>query len=114
MPHVQAGKLNALAVTGAKRTSLLPDLPTVAESGVPGYAAVGWFGLLAPAKTPAAIVAKLSADANKVLAEPDVKRRMQIVGAEPSGDTPREFASFIREDQAKWSKLMKERGIAPE
>ena len=114
MPHVQAGKLNALAVTGARRTSLLPDLPTVAESGVPGYAAVGWFGLLAPAKTPAAIVAKLSADANMVLANPDVKQKMQIVGAEPSGGTPREFASFIHEDQAKWSKLMKERGISSE
>ncbi len=114
MPHVQAGKLNALAVTGASRSSLFPDLPTVAESGVPGYAAVGWFGLLAPAKTPPAIVAKLSADANKVLAEAQVKQRMQVVGAEPSGDTPRAFAQFILEDQAKWSKLMKERGIAAE
>ena len=68
--------------------------------------------MLAPAKTPASIVAKLSADANKVLADPDVKQKMQIVGAEPSGDTPGEFASFIRDDQAQWSKLMKERGIA--
>jgi tripartite-type tricarboxylate transporter receptor subunit TctC len=114
MPHVQAGKLNALAVTGAKRSFLMPDLPTLAESGVPGYAAVGWFGLLAPAKTPAAVVAKLSADANRVLAEPDVKLKMQIVGAEPSGDSPWEFARFIHGDQAKWTKLMKERGIAAE
>ncbi len=111
MPYVDAGRLSALAVTGPKRTSLLPDLPTVAESGVPGYAAVGWFGLLAPAKTPPAIVAKLSADANKALADNDVKLKLQMVGAEPSGDTPQEFARFIREDQAKWSKLMKERGI---
>ena len=114
MPHVQAGKLNALAVTGARRSSLLPDLPTVAQSGLPGYEAVGWFGLLAPAKTPSAIVAKLSADANKVLAEPDVKQKLQIAGAEPAGDTPQEFARFIHDDQAKWSKLMKERGIASE
>jgi tripartite-type tricarboxylate transporter receptor subunit TctC len=114
MPQVQGGKLNALAVTGARRSFLMPDLPTVAESGVAGYAAVGWFGLLAPAKTPPAIVAKLSADANKVLAEADVKLKMQIVGAEPSGDTPQEFARFIHEDQAKWTKLMKERGISAE
>ena len=114
MPHVQAGRLNALAVTGARRSSLLPDLPTVAQSGLPGYEAVGWFGLLAPAKTPGAIVAKLSADANKVLADPDVKQKLQIAGAEPAGDTPQEFARFIHDDQAKWSKLMKERGIASE
>ena len=114
MPHVQAGKLNALAVTSAHRSALFPGLPTVAEAGVPGYAAVGWFGLLAPAKTPAAVVAKLSADANKALADVEVKQRMLIVGAEPSGNTPREFARFIREDQAKWSKLVRERGIAVE
>ena len=114
MPHVQAGKLNALAVTSAKRSATLPDLPTVAEAGLPGYEAIGWFGLLAPAKTPPAIVARLSTDANKVLAEAEVKQKMLILGAEPSGDTPREFARFIHDDQAKWSKLMKERGIAVE
>ena len=114
MPQVQAGRLNALAVTSARRSALMPDLPRVAESGLPGYEAVGWFGLLAPAKTPPAIVARLSADANKALADPDVKLKMQIVGAEPSGGTPGEFARFIREDQAKWSKLMKERGIPAE
>ena len=114
MPHVQAGKLNALAVTSAKRSATLPDLPTIAEAGLPGYEAIGWFGLLAPAKTPSAIVARLSTDANKVLAEADVKQKMLILGAEPSGDTPQEFARFIHDDQAKWSKLMKERGIAVE
>jgi tripartite-type tricarboxylate transporter receptor subunit TctC len=114
MPQVQAGKLRALAVTSAKRYSIIPDLPTVAEAGVPGYEAVGWFGLLVPAKTPAAIVEKLSADANQVLGERDVKQQMAILGAEPSGGTPVQFARFIHDDQAKWSKLMKERGIAPE
>ncbi len=114
MPHVQAGKLRALAVTSAKRYSIIPDLPTVAEAGVPGYEAVGWFGLLVPAKTPAAIVEKLSADANKALGEPEVKQQMMILGAEPSGDTPAQFARFIHEDQAKWSKLMRERGIVAE
>ena len=114
MPHVQAGKLRALAVTSAKRYSIIPDLPTVAEAGVPGYEAVGWFGLLVPAKTPAAIVEKLSADANKALGEPEVKQQMTILGAEPAGGTPAQFARFIHEDQAKWSRLMRERGIVPE
>lgn len=114
MPHVQAGKLRALAVTSAKRYSIIPDLPTVAEAGVPGYEAVGWFGLLAPVRTPAAIVEKLSADANKALGEPEVKQQMMILGAEPSGDTPAQFARFIHDDQAKWSRLMRERGIVPE
>jgi len=111
MPHVQAGKLKALAVTSAKRSATLPDLPTAAESGLPGYEAIGWFGLLAPAATPRAVVAKISADANRVLADPQVQQKSVALGAEPSGDTPEEFAKFIRADQAKWSKLMREKGI---
>jgi tripartite-type tricarboxylate transporter receptor subunit TctC len=114
MSHVQAGRLRALAVTSAKRSETLPALPTVAESGVAGYAAVGWFGLLAPAATPQAIVAKISADANRVLAQKEVREKMLALGSEPSGDTPGEFAAFIRDDQAKWAKLMKEQGIKPE
>jgi tripartite-type tricarboxylate transporter receptor subunit TctC len=114
MPYVQAGKLKALAVTGSKRSETLPDLPTVAESGLPGYEAVGWFGLLAPAATPKATVAKLSAEANRVLAMSDVREKMLGLGADPAGNTPEEFARFIRGDQAKWSKLMKEAGIQAE
>jgi tripartite-type tricarboxylate transporter receptor subunit TctC len=112
MPYVREGRLRALALTGSKRSETLPELPTVAESGLPGYEAVGWFGLLAPAATPQAIVAKISADANRVLAEREVREKMLGLGADPSGDTPEEFARFIRNDQAKWSKLMKEAGIA--
>ncbi len=114
MPFVQGGRLKAYAVTSAKRSATLPDLPTIAESGVPGYEAVGWFGLLAPAATPAPVVARLSADANQVLRDNDVVQRMLAFGAEPSADTPAQFAAFIRDDQAKWSKLMHERGIVPE
>ena len=114
MSHVQSGKLKALGVTGARRSQTLPDLPTVAESGLPGYEAVGWFGLLAPAATPKATVAKLSADANRVLAMRDVREKMLGLGAEPAGNTPEEFARFICGDQAKWSRLMKEAGITPE
>lgn len=112
MQHVQAGTLKALAVTGAKRSESLPGLPTVAESGLPGYEAVGWFGLLAPAATPKAAVSKLSADVNRVLAERAVHEKILSLGSEVSGNTPEEFARFIRADQAKWSKLMKEAGIA--
>ena len=114
MPHVQAGKLRALAVTSAQRSRTLPELPTVAEAGVPGYEAIGWFGLLAPVATPKPVVAKLSADANAVLRDADVVQRMLVLGAEPSGNSPEQFAAFIREDQAKWSRLMRERGIKPE
>jgi tripartite-type tricarboxylate transporter receptor subunit TctC len=112
--HVKAGKLRALATTGEKRAATLPGLPTVAESGLPGYAAVGWFGLLAPAATAKALVAQLSRDANRVLSERDVRARMETLGAEPAGNTPEEFARFIREDQAKWQKLAREGGIKPE
>ena len=114
MPHVQAGKLNALAVTSAKRAATLPELPTAAESGLPGFDAIGWFGLLVPVATPPAVIEKLGRDANLVLAEPEVKQKMLQLGSEPSGDTPAEFAAFIKTDMAKWSKLMKERGITPE
>jgi tripartite-type tricarboxylate transporter receptor subunit TctC len=114
LQHVKAGKLKALATTGATRPETLPDLPTVAEAGVPGYAAVGWFGLLAPAATPKDVVARLSVDANRVLKDLEVKKRMESLGADPAGNTPEEFARFIRDDQAKWAKLMREAGIQPE
>ena len=114
MSHVQAGRLRALAVTSAKRSETLPRLPTVNESGLPGYVAVGWFGLLAPAATPKAVVAKISADANRVLLLKEVSEKMLALGSEPAGSTPEEFGAFIREDQVKWTKLMKEQGIKPE
>ncbi|MBL0143528.1 MAG: tripartite tricarboxylate transporter substrate binding protein [Betaproteobacteria bacterium] len=114
MPHVHAGKLKALAVTSAKRASALPNLPTAAESGLPGYEALGWFGLLAPVGTPRTIVEKLSTDANTVLALPEVKERLLALGSEPSGDRPDEFAAFIHADQAKWAKLMNDLGIKPQ
>src|SRR2546422_185251 len=111
LPHVKAGRLKALAVTGVKRAQTLPGVPTVAESGLPGYQAVGWFGLLAPAATPGSIVLKLSADVNSVLAQAEVRAKMTALGADPGGNTPEEFARFIREDQAKWAKLMRQAGI---
>jgi tripartite-type tricarboxylate transporter receptor subunit TctC len=112
--QVKAGKLKALATTGTERSETLPELPTVAESGLPGYEAVGWFGLLAPAATPKPVVDRLSADANRVLADKEVRSRMQALGADPASNTPEEFSRFIRNDQTKWSKLMREAGIKPE
>ena len=114
MPQVKAGRLRALAVTSARRATAIPELPTVAEAGVPGYEAIGWFGLLAPAATPRAAIEKLSRDANAVLANPEVRTKMLALGAEPSGDTPEQFARFIHADQAKWTKLIQERGIVVE
>jgi len=114
MPHVKAGKLRALAVTSAQRFAVLPDLPTVAEAGVPGYSAVGWFGLFAPAGTPKDIVAQVSADAGKAMNDPEVKKAMVTAGAEASPDTPEEFGRFVHSEMDKWSKLMKERGIVPQ
>ena len=114
MPHVQAGRLKALAVTGAARSTALPELPTAAEGGLPGYEAIGWFGMLVPAGTPPAVVAQISADANRVLADAELRRKMLALGAEPAGTTPEQFARFIREDLRKWSRLMAERGIKPE
>jgi len=112
--HVRAGKLKALATTGAKRTVTLPEVPTVTESGVPGYESVGWFGLLVHAATPRPMVESLSADANKVLADAEIRKRMEALGADPAGNKPDEFARFIRDDQAKWSKLIREAGIKTE
>lgn len=114
MQHVQAGRLKALAVTSSKRSEIMPFIPTVAESGVPNYAAVGWFGLLAPAATAKAVISKISADASKVLAQKETKDKLLALGSEPESSSPEAFAVFIKEDQAKWAKLMREQGIRAE
>jgi tripartite-type tricarboxylate transporter receptor subunit TctC len=114
MQHVQAGRLKALAVTSARRSAALPNLPTVAESGVPGYEALGWFGLFAPAGTPKRLLTKIAADVKFVLSQPDVKQKMLAAGAEATPMTPDHFAAFVRTEMQKWAKLMKERGINPE
>ena len=112
--HVKSGKLRALAVTGSKRLATLPEVPTLAEAGVPGYEAVGWFGLMAPVATPRDIVTMLNRDINRILQLPDVKARLLELGAEPASLSPEQFIDFIRSDNAKWEKLIKERGIVVE
>ena len=114
MPSVQSGKLKAYAVTSAKRATALPELPTAIEAGVPGYDAVGWFGLFAPVATSKDVVNKVAADSNKVLADPEVRKKILALGAEPSGGTPEEFARFAAADRAKWAKLIKERSLVVE
>ena len=111
MPHVRQGSLRALAVTGPKRSSLLPEVPTVAESGLPGFEVVGWFGLLAPTGTPAPVVEKLNAAVNQALAREPVIKRVADMGADPVSGTTAAFASFLQAETAKWGKVIREAGI---
>ena len=110
MQHIRSGKLRAIAVTSAKRSPELPDVPTVAESGVKGFEATSWFGLFAPAATPPQVVAKLNAAVVKLLADPEVKKKLAEQGAEPHGEKPEQFAAFIRGEAAKWGKVVRDSG----
>jgi len=114
MPQVRAGKLRALAQSGATRSPVAPDLPTVAEAGVPGYEVTVWFGLVAPAGTPREIVAKLNAEVLRILAMPDVRERFLAQGVEPLGSTPGEFAAHIRAQMDKWAKVVRDAGVKAE
>jgi tripartite-type tricarboxylate transporter receptor subunit TctC len=105
MPHVKAGRLIALAVTSDRRALALPDLPTVAESGVPGYAAVGWFGLLAPAATSRSLIERIALDVAAAMKESDVASAMLAAGAEPAEGTPDQFGRFVENELDKWSAL---------
>jgi tripartite-type tricarboxylate transporter receptor subunit TctC len=109
-PHVQSGKLRALAVSTDKRATAAPDLPTVAESGVKGFAFGAWKGLMAPAATPPEIVERLHAAATKALAKPDFRKRLIDLGAEPVGNTPAQFAAVIKSETASWAALVKSTG----
>jgi tripartite-type tricarboxylate transporter receptor subunit TctC len=105
-PHVAAGKLKAFAVAQSKRASILPDVPTLAEAGMTGYDAGVWIGLLAPAGTPEAIIAKLSAAANEALNAEAVRTALRAQGTDAVGGGPKEFANFIRADIAKWTAVL--------
>jgi tripartite-type tricarboxylate transporter receptor subunit TctC len=109
-PHVKAGRIRGLAVTGAKRSSALPDLPTIAEAGVPGYEASTWNGIVAPAAIPKTIVAKLNAEINKVLNSATIKTRFAAIGAEPTVGSPDQFRDLIRKENAKWAEVIKRSG----
>ena len=109
--QIKAGKVRAIAVTSAKRALALPDLPTAAESGVPGYEVTSWNGILAPAGTPREIIARLNGELNKIIAAPDMKQRMIDNGFEPVGGTPEKFAEKIRAEIAKWAPVVKSAGV---
>lgn len=110
LPHIATGKLRALAVTSAKRSSVAPDLPTIAESGLPGYEVVNWYGIFTPSRTRKEIVAKLNAEILKILNMSDVKERLSSVGIETFNSTPAQFAIFIKEETEKWAKVVKYSG----
>jgi tripartite-type tricarboxylate transporter receptor subunit TctC len=110
MPHVKSGKIKALAVTSTTRSPAAPDLPTVAESGVPGFEVIGWNGLVVPARTPKEIVAKLNAELKKALDQPDTKERFAAQGFSATWTTPEKFGAYIESEHAKWAKVVKDSG----
>lgn len=113
MSHVKSGKVKPVAVTTAKRSKAMPELPTIAESGVKGYDASTWYGLLAPAGTPQAIITRLHGDTVKILAGP-TRQRLETQGFEPDGGSPAEFANYIKSEIIKWAKVIKDAGIPAE
>jgi tripartite-type tricarboxylate transporter receptor subunit TctC len=114
LPHIRSGKLVALGVTGARRSSLLPDVPTMDEVGLPGCGVDGWFGLFTQSAVPAAIQARLNHEVVAVLQRDDVRRKLQTQGAEPVGNSQKEFDAFVRAEHAKWSKVVHDMNITIE
>jgi tripartite-type tricarboxylate transporter receptor subunit TctC len=111
LPQVKDGKLRLLAVTTPKRTPALPEVPTIAEAGVPGYAFTGWMGLFGPAGTPRPIVDRLHAETVKILRQPEITRRLRIEAAEPVGSSPAEFTAFVQDEVARWTQVARDAKI---
>ena len=114
MPHIKSGKARALAVTGARRSAALPDVPTIAEQGFPGVEATAWYGVLAPAGTPRPVVVRLHGELVKALKLSEVVQRLDALGFEIAGSTPEQFAAYMRTETAKWAKVVKASGAKPE
>jgi tripartite-type tricarboxylate transporter receptor subunit TctC len=113
-PHVQAGKLRALAVTGRQRSPVVPAVPTLDESGLPGFEVVGFFGVMAPAGTPWAIVTRLNGEIAKVLARPETRERFAAQALEPGGMSAEQYGAYIKSEAEKWGRLIREAGITPQ
>ena len=111
MPHIKSGKLRALAVTESKRLSNAPSLPTIAESGLPGFEVSQWYGIFAPADIPRTITEKVGTDLGSILVSPDVKERLDGQGFEVAYSAPGEFAAYVKAELTRWTKLIKELGI---
>jgi tripartite-type tricarboxylate transporter receptor subunit TctC len=114
LQHAKGGQLRALAVTTKERVSIVPEIPTIAESGVPGFDVFSWFGFFVPVKTPPDVIAKINADTNAALAYPPVKSRFEELGATPKGSTPQELAAFLQSEIAKWGPVIREARIRVE
>jgi tripartite-type tricarboxylate transporter receptor subunit TctC len=112
--HVQTGKLRGLAVTSSKRVEQIPNVPTVAESGLPGFEVVGWFGIFAPAGTPAPIIGRLNTEINRILKEPQTRDQFAGHGLVPGGGTPDELGTFLKTELTRWGTLIRSIGINPE
>jgi tripartite-type tricarboxylate transporter receptor subunit TctC len=110
-PYVESGRLKALAVTTSKRSSVFPNVPTIAESGLPGYELSGWYAVFVPAKTPRPIVDRLNAELVKALKQPDVRARFAQIGAEPVGSSPQELANTLKTETVRWARVVRERNI---
>ena len=111
VPHIRTGRLKALAVGSAKRTPALPDVPTVAESGVPGYEYTTWYGIFAPTGTPVPIISKLNAEVVRVLADPQMTQRFQSQGGDPTSSTPAQLTAYMKEETSRWTRVIKTAGI---
>ena len=114
LPHMQTGRVRGLAITSAQRTAALPDMPTIAEAGVPGYAYDSWFAIFAPARTPPAIIDKLNREIVRIVHEPDVRERFVQMGVDPLGTTPAQLGAHVRSEIARWTRVVRERGIRAE
>jgi tripartite-type tricarboxylate transporter receptor subunit TctC len=114
LPHIRAGKLRVLGTAASQRFDQLPDVPTVAEAGVPGFALYPWIGLFVPAKTPPEVIAKVNAEASRILALPEVRARLVPQGIDLATGSPADLAKLIREDHARWGKVIREAGLKPE
>jgi tripartite-type tricarboxylate transporter receptor subunit TctC len=114
MPQARGGRVRALAVTSAKRIEQLPELPTVAESGIPEFDPIGWYAFLAPAGTPRPVIMRLNTDINRILQQPDVRERFIANGMFPAGGSPEVLRDHLRSEIERWSKVIKQAGIKPE
>jgi tripartite-type tricarboxylate transporter receptor subunit TctC len=114
LPYVKSGKMRALGVTGARRSSLLPEVPTIAESGLPGYEFDAWYALFAPARTPRAVITKVNGEVNRALQQADVRQRLAGIGMEPMGGSDEAFAKYFQAEVAKWAKVIRQAKITAE
>jgi tripartite-type tricarboxylate transporter receptor subunit TctC len=114
VPHIKSGKLRALGVASLKRSPVMPDVPTIAEQGLPGFEAVSWYALMVPAGTPQSAIDKLNAETNRLLARPELKEKLAGLGMDAGGGKPQDLAAAIQTDSARWSAVVRQRNIKPE